>query len=183
MGSSASLCCKSIAWRAHPVWVAFQKVAWPPTPPIHLADTAPAIRISYGGGSSRIARQPRGFRQPARYAPRGYASLPTSCDPVCEHRLVSSLIRITRDSACQWTSAITYGPTNRLQGRPPAFIPRSLRSRFTMNGRVTILYGYTDSSRTSRNLYDGSTIDAICSRVASASLGIMALLMPGFMLR
>ena len=35
-----------------------------------------------------------GFRQPVRCAPRGCASLPASCDPACEHRLVSSPFRI-----------------------------------------------------------------------------------------
>src|SRR6266852_5526447 len=61
-----------------------------------------------------IAPQPRDVRPPVRYARRGCASLPASRDRVCEHRLVSYHLRITRDSRCQekqwdylWTDLYT----------------------------------------------------------------------------
>src|ERR1700688_1889099 len=58
------------------------------------------------------ARQPRDFPQPVRYARRGCASLPASYDPICEHRLLSCLLRITSDASRQEKSAVTYVPIN-----------------------------------------------------------------------
>src|ERR1700674_3010928 len=60
----------------------------------------------------KIAPQPRDFRQAVRYARRGYASLPTSRDPVCEHHLVSCRIGITPESTRQEKSEMTYVPIN-----------------------------------------------------------------------
>lgn len=59
----------------------------------------------------------------------------------------------------------------RLAGRPRASIPKRLRSRFTMDGKVQLIYCYTDASQTRAFSYDKGTVDSICDRVAAGEVG------------
>src|ERR1700674_5349948 len=80
------------------------------------------------------ARQPRDFRQPVRYARRGCASPPASYDLICDRRLLSCLLRITRDSSRQEKSAVTYVPINSVRN-PRTFHVQQQESEPEATGR------------------------------------------------
>src|ERR1700681_3511383 len=113
MGSSGSRCCKPTAASYRRASAVFQTTVALSSHPNRRADTGRAIRTSYAGRSSGIAQQPRGFRQPVRFARRGCGSLPTSRDPVCEHHLLSCRKGIIADPSRQEESAYTYKLINR----------------------------------------------------------------------
>jgi len=56
-------------------------------------------------------------------------------------------------------------------GKPPAYIPRHLQGKFSMAGRVPILYGYADGSKSTPLEYSGDLIKATCGRIAARELG------------
>jgi REP element-mobilizing transposase RayT len=113
MGSSGSLCCKThcsflpSSFGGLPNSGCSFKPSQPPR------RTGRAIPTSYAGRSSGIAQQPRGFRQPVRFARRGCGSLPTSRNPVCERHLLSCRKGIIADPSRREKSAYTYKLINR----------------------------------------------------------------------